>query len=141
MYGADRSSSVTAVDIFVAVSFIVLLARGMGEDTIGFRDDWQGGLVGVNPVFGNNADMHDDNPPSSSRPGVRDTIRLTIHARSIIDFPSDEISLEYVDLDGVDQTLSQRGLWRAVPEPHSASLACIAVIAIAAIRRHSFGNV
>jgi len=34
VYGADRSSRVTVVDIFVVVSFIVLLARGMGGDTI-----------------------------------------------------------------------------------------------------------
>ena len=34
VYGADRSSSVTAVDIFVVVSFIVLLTIGIGGDTI-----------------------------------------------------------------------------------------------------------
>lgn len=99
----------------------------MGQDTVGFSDDTLGGLIGTNFFMSNNSDMHDDNPPPTSLSDAIATNRLTLHARSIIDFPSDEIELSYTSSTGVERVVSRRGLWLAVPEPHTGLLLLIAM--------------
>jgi len=110
----------------------------MGQDTIGFSDDSLGELIGTNFFMSNNADMHDDDPPQSSLPAVLATNRLTLHARSIIDFPSDEIELSYTSNTGMDQVISRQGLWLAVPEPTTGLLVMVGLAGLVDVARRRF---